>query len=194
MTDVADERPPVADEGPPEIDERLLPANLLRDGVRDARRLLIVWYVRKSAYWLAFVGSTVAHVQNRTDEATVDWTDPQGIWAELWSPLVAVVLAVAVRLSTGLAGLVLAYPLVLEYERPLEPRAGVTKWISTVLDRRNLATGLRKLRFSHHVRQTALTRLGESGKRLGRLDPIIDIVNIVSFVVLAIVVIGTSAA
>lgn len=177
-----------------DTDELLLPGHLLRDGLRDPFRLLVVWYIRKSAYWLAFVGSTVAHVQNRTDEATVDWSDPQGVWDELWSPLVAVVLAVVVRLVASVAGLVLAYPLVLEYERQLEARTGPTRWISTVLDRRNLASALRKLRFSHHVRQQALARLGERGKRMGRLDPILDIVNAVSFLVLvAVIAIGAGS-
>ncbi len=61
-----------------------------------------------------------------------------------------------------------------------------------MLDRLNLARGYRALRWTHHVRQLALARLGPTGQRLARLDPIMDITNISLWViaVLAMAVAG----
>ena len=60
--------------------------------------------------------------------------------------------------------------------------------------RRNLAKAYRSLRWTHHVRQMALRRLGPSGDRVSKLDPILDVVNIATFVVMVVVVFTTAPA
>lgn len=170
-------------------DRRLAPDEFLRSGTSDPARLLTLWYLRKSAYWLAFTGSTIAHLTRRSDDAQVGLLDPEGLWRELWSPLAGLALAVVVRLVTGLGGLVLAYPLAREYEAPLSARTGLRSFIGKWLDRRHLTSALRNLRWTHHVRQAALQRLGSTGERVGRLDPVLDVVNIATAVVLGFVVV-----
>ena len=62
-----------------------------------------------------------------------------------------------------------------------------------MLDRLNLARGYRALRWTHHVRQLALARLGDTGRRLARLDPIMDITNITLWVLAVAAFISTGA-
>lgn len=171
---------------------RVRPEQALRPGRGDAARLLATWYVRKSFYWLLFTGITAAYLTDRTDEIDVDWSDSGAVLAELLSPLAGLVLAVVVRFASSLVALVLAYPLARDYELPLEPRTGVGSAIGRWLDRRNLAKAFRSLRWTHHVRQEALRRLGSTGERVGRLDPILDLVNITSFVVMVVAVFATA--
>ncbi|MGA7757364.1 MAG: hypothetical protein WCA57_05925 [Ilumatobacteraceae bacterium] len=110
------------------------------------------------------------------------------MWAELLSPLAGLVLAVVVRLGSNMVALALAYPLTRDYGAHLEPRTGLGSGIGVWLDRRNLAKAYRSLRWTHHVRQEALRRLGPSGDRVSKLDPILDVVNIATFVVMVVVV------
>lgn len=170
------------------------PEQALRPGRADARRLLIVWYVRKSFYWLLFTGVSAAYLTRRTDEIGVDWGDPDAVWAELLSPLAGLVLAVVVRLGSNMVALALAYPLTRDYGAHLEPRTGLGSGIGVWLDRRNLAKAYRSLRWTHHVRQEALRRLGPSGDRVSKLDPILDVVNIATFVVMVVVVFTSAPA
>lgn len=165
-------------DGPPHPGQALFP------GRSDAKRLLIAWYIRKSAYWLTFTGTTAAYLTDRTDEVDIDWGDAGSVVSELWSPLAGLVLAVVIRIGTGVAGLVLAYPVVRRYRSALDLHTGVRSWIGRLLDARQLTLAFRRWRWSHHVRQEALARLGTTGDRIGKLDLIIDIANVTSFIVL----------
>jgi small-conductance mechanosensitive channel len=112
--------------------------------------------------------------------------------AELWSPLAGIVLAILIRLVSNVVGLLLAWPLARDYEIGLAPRTNVGKEIGIWFDRLHLARAFRSLRWTHHVRQLALSRLGSLGGVLGRLDPIMDATNITLWVA-AIVAIGIGA-
>lgn len=173
----------------PDLDIPLRPGQALLPGRSDAAQLLTVWYVRKSAYWLSFVGATLAHLTDRTDD--VSWTDPGSVASELWSPLAGLILAVLIRFGTSIVGLAIAYRVVRVYRSTLPPQTGFASWISRLLDGRGLTLAVRRLRWSHHVRQEALARLGASGERVRKLDPILDVANIVSFVVMILVVVAT---
>lgn len=135
---------------------------------------------------------TVAHLTDRP--TTVDWSDAGSVLAELWSPLAGLVLAVVIRIGTGLAGLALAYPVVRSYRSRFEPPAVLANWIGRRLDGRGLTLAFRRLRWSHHVRREALARLGATGDRVGKLDRILDIANIGSFIVVVLVVVATLPA
>ncbi len=50
--------------------------------------------------------------------------------------------------------------------------------------------GYRALRWTHHVRQLALARLGDTGRKLARLDPIMDITNITLWVVAVVALVA----
>jgi hypothetical protein len=171
------------------IAPRIIPEAALRPGAVDARTLLVVWFVRKSSYWLLFSGLIGLSISRHSQDTKVDWTDPDGVLAELLSPGAGIVLSVLARLGAAIAGLALAYPLARAYEVGLSPRTSFGSSIGKAFDRLNLARAYRSLRWTHHVRQEAIGRLGPTAsKRVGRLDPIMDIANI-SLGVLAFVVV-----
>ena len=84
----------------------------------------------------------------------------------------------------------LALPLARAYEVGLAPRTNFGSGIGHLLDRLNLARGYRALRWTHHVRQLALERLGDTGRKLARLDPIMDVANIALWVIAVIALVA----
>jgi hypothetical protein len=160
---------------------RIRPELVLQPGTTDARNLLVVWYLRKSVYGLVALG-LIAGALTRTD-IDIDFRSASDLESQLSSPLAPLVVGVILRGLTGFAALLLALPLASAYEVGLSPRTNFGSWIGHVLDRLNLARGYRALRWTHHVRQVALARLGTTGQRLARLDPIMDITNITLWVV-----------
>ena len=180
-----------ADLGPAQSEQtapRIRPEFALRPGRSDARALLVVWFIRKSAYWLLFGGLIGLAVSHHERSTKVDWTDPGGVVAELLSPGAGIVLSVVARVGGALAGLALAYPLTREYKVGLSPRTNFGSGIGKVFDRMHVARAYRTLRWTHHVRQEAMGRLGpNASRRVAKIDPIMDIVTI-SFAVLAVVV------
>ena len=52
-----------------------------------------------------------------------------------------------------------------------------------------IARAFRSLRWSHHVRQAALDRLGPTGDRMRPLDQLLDLVNVASWVLAVILVV-----
>jgi hypothetical protein len=180
-----------ADLGPAQSEQtapRIRPEFALRPGRSDARALLVVWFVRKSAYGLLFSGLIGLSISHLEPDTTVDWTDPGGVVAELLSPGAGIVLSVVARVGGALAGLVLAYPLARDYGVGLSPRTNFGSGIGKVFDRMNVARAYRSLRWTHHVRQEAMSRLGpNASRRVAKIDPIMDIANI-SLAVLAVAV------
>jgi hypothetical protein len=174
--------PPVAE--PP----RIRPELALQPGATDARNLLVVWYLRKSVYGLVALGLIVGAL-TRTD-IDIDFRSASDLESQLSSPLAPLVVGLILRVITSFAALLLALPLASAYEVGLSPRTNFGSGIGHVLDRLNLARGYRALRWTHHVRQVALARLGPTGQKLRHLDPIMDITNITLWVV---AVIGTIA-
>ena len=157
---------------------RIRPDQALRPGRFDPAALMCVWFVRKSFYWLLFVGMISLAVTNRTDDTEIDWTSPSALLDEILSPLAGIIFAFVFRFVASQVGLALTYPLARRHDDELEPRTNVGSSIGVFFDRLNVMRAYRSLRWTHHVRQVALRRLGRWGDRLGRLDPILDIVNI----------------
>ena len=163
------------------------------EGRADATRLMIVWFVRKSFYWVFFVGfaygSVVAAIRHETNEVDVDWASPNSVGESLLSPWAGLILALILRFVIGWVALALCVPFALAHDTDLEPRTNVGSGIGRFFDRLHIARAYRSLRWTHHVRQVALQRLGPSGEKIGRLDPILDIVNIASGV-LSVLIVG----
>ncbi len=167
---------------------RIRPELALQPGTADARNLLIVWYLRKSVYGLValgIIGGTVT--QTNLD---VNWKSGAELGSELSSPLAPIVIGLMLRVVSGFVALLLALPLASAYEVGLSPRTNFGSGIGRVLDRLNLARGYRALRWTHHVRQLALQRLGDTGRKLARLDPIMDITNITLWVVAVVALVA----
>ncbi len=180
---------------------RIDPAACLGPGRKDARRLLIVWFVKKSFWWMFFGGSAVAgivHAIERVDnEYQVRLSSPDTVVSGLFSAFALVVLAVLVRLVIGWVALGLAYPLARSHDAVLEQRTGWNRHWGTLSDRYKVAKAFRLLRWTHHVRQVALDRVAPGPSWWRRLDPILDVVNVLAVIgcfltTLAIALIQTS--
>ncbi len=172
------------------------PEAALRPGRADPLALITIWFVRKSFYWLFFLGMISLTLARRLDDTTIDWSSPSSLWRELLSPLAGVILALVCRFAASQIGLALTYPLAKRHGQDLEPRTSFGSSIGVFFDRLNVMRAYRSLRWTHHVRQVALRRLGRLGDRLGRLDPIMDVANIATAVLMfvALVWVGADAA
>jgi hypothetical protein len=177
------------------VDEtvRIPPEAALRPGTRDPLALLVLWFLRKSVYWMVGLGLIVAVVVTRSSDVTIGTDSASEAWAELSSPFAGVMIAVLLRLGTSQAAIVLAYGLARSHYTELEPRTGFGSGIGRFLDRLMVARAFRSLRWTHHVRALALRRLGPSGARLARLDPVLDVLN-VTFLIAAVVALSVLGA
>ncbi|KHL16444.1 UNVERIFIED_CONTAM: hypothetical protein LK11_16110 [Mumia flava] len=168
--------------GPGGVDPRVQPAAALLPGTADPSRLLILWFVRKSSYWVfftgVFLGVVAAGLAHGDVDVAVDWASPSSVGDALTSTWAGLVLGVVLRVAAGWAALLLAVPLALAHEQNLAPRTNPGRSIGIFFDRLHLVRAFRELRWTHHVRQIALGRLGRAGRRLARLDPVLDAVNI----------------
>jgi hypothetical protein len=173
--------------------EPIAPEAALRPGRRDPLALLAVWYVRKASYPLLWLGIIVAMLAGRADAIDLGLHSPQTIVARLLSPLAGIILAVLLRIGAGLAGLALAYPLARAREASLSPRTYFGAAIGRLSDRLNVARAYRALRWTHHVRQVAIRRLGETGLRLSRLDPVLDVAGVALFLAIPVFAVALSA-
>ena len=179
--------------GPGRYRLRIQPAAAIQPGEADARRLLRIWFVRKSFYWLFFLGWMIGAIAATARREQPEFDLENGVAA----PWLVLALAFALRFVTGWVALGLAYPMAIAHEPNLSPRTNFGHSIGIFFDRLNVARAFRALRWTHHVREVALRRLGERGRKLARLDPILDLVNnsfgVLAFVTLVVVVRRESA-
>lgn len=165
---------------------RIDPSACLEPGRKDARRLLVVWFVKKSFWWMFFGGSAfaaVVHAVERVDnDLQVRLSSPDTVRSGLLSAYALVVIAVLVRLVIGWVALGLAYPLSRSHDAVLEPRTGWNRHWGTFSDRYKVAKAYRLLRWTHHVRQAALDRVAPGPSWWRRLDPILDVVNVLAVI------------
>ena len=74
-------------------------------GTGDARRLLGIWFVRKSFYWIFFVGFTygtvAAVIRHETAEVDVDWMSPNSVGESLLTPWAGLIFALILRFVVG---------------------------------------------------------------------------------------------
>jgi hypothetical protein len=176
-------------------DPRIDPATCLGPGREDARRLLVVWFVKKSFVWMLFGGSafaTVVHAIERVDnDFQVRLSSPDSVRSGLLSPFAFVVLALLIRLAIGWVAVWLAYPLARSHDASFEPRTGWNRHWGTFSDRYKVAKAYRLLRWTHHVRQAAIDRVAPGPSWWRRVDPILDVANVaavIGFLVITFVV------
>jgi hypothetical protein len=165
---------------------RIDPVACLGPGRNDARRLLIVWFIKKSFYWMFFGGSafaSVIHAVERVDnDLQIRLSSPDSVTSSLFSAAAFVVLALIIRLAIGWVALGLAYPLARSHDAALEPRTGRNRHWASFSDRYKVAKAFRLLRWTHHVRQVALDRVAPGPSWWRRVDPILDVLNVVAVV------------
>jgi hypothetical protein len=165
---------------------RIDPGTCIGPGRKDARRLLVVWFVKKSFYWMFFGGSALAAIvhaiERKDNELQVRLSSPDSVLSGLLSAFALVVLALLVRLAIGWVALGLAYPLARAYDAELEPRTGWNRHWGTFSDRYKVAKAYRLFRWTHHVRQVALDRVAGKPSWWRRLDPILDVVNVLAVI------------
>ena len=170
----------------PDTGLRIDPVACLGPERSDARRLLVVWFVKKSFYWMFFGGAafaSVVHAVERVDnDLQVRISSPDSVTSGLFSAAGFVVLALIVRLAIGWVALALAYPLARSHDAALEPRTGWNRHWGTFSDRYKVAKAFRLLRWTHHVRQVALDRVAPGPSWWRRVDPILDVVNVLAMV------------
>ena len=172
--------------------QRIELAACLQPGRADSARLLVTWFVKKSFWWMFFGGialASVVHFVERVDnEFQVNYRSPESVEHGLLSAWVFVVLAVLLRVAIAWVAVALAFPLARAHEIGLPPRTGWNRHYATLSDRYKVAKAFRALRWTHHVRQVALDRVSPGPGWWRRLDPILDVVNVVG--VVAFVVAG----
>jgi len=165
---------------------RIDPVACLGPGRKDPRRLLVVWFVKKSFWWMFFGGSalaTIVHAIERTDNKfQVRLSSPDTVLSGLLSAFALVVLALLIRLMIGWVALGFAYPLARAHDAVLEPRVGWNRRWGTFSDRYKVAKAFRLLRWTHHVRQVALDRVAPGPSWWRRVDPILDVVNVLAVI------------
>jgi len=154
------------------------PAQALRSGRTDARNLLIIWCIRRSSYPLLFVGLIGAY-STTGGSGSVEWDDPGVVARELASPIAGLLLAVVARVVASQTGLVMAFWLARERDRHLTPRTGINRRLARALDLRQASKSFRALRWTHHVRQEALSRVAPTGGWWRQIDTTFDIATIV---------------
>lgn len=156
---------------------------LLQDGKRDARFLLTLWFVKKTFWPLVIIGITMGIVTHTIKDGKVELTDPGSVITSLFSPLAALVLAVIVRISVDVLAGFAAYPVVHERLRELSAlKRGYAP--ANILDTWRIVKGVKTLRWTHHVRKNAATRLQKDFVARGVLDRVFDLVTIVLLIVL----------
>lgn len=155
----------------------------LMPGRADSRRLLIAWFIKKSFWWMFFGGaafaSLVHFVERVENEFRVNYQSPESVEHGLLSAWIFVVLAVLIRIAVAWVAVALAYPLAHAHEFDLEPRTGWNRHYATLSDRYKVAKAFRALRWTHHVRQVALDRVSPGPGWWRRMDPILDVVNVI---------------
>ncbi len=166
------------------------PDAALLPGRRDPLHLLVLWNARKSFWWVLWVGIIVAVIAGRSRDIDVGFGTAESVVDRLLSPLAAVVLALILRVATAIAALVLADPLARGWEQDLPDRPRFLRRYGRLSDRLAVARAYRSLRWTHHVRAEAAARLGDTGRRLARVETAIDVANLALIPVILILAVA----
>jgi hypothetical protein len=164
------------------------PDDLLGPDTRDARRLLALWLIRRSAVPIFWLGLIVGVLVAPGGDVEVTFTSPEDAFNHLWSPAAGIALALIIRVGTSMAGFALAAPQALKFGAGASARYSGSH-LGRLLDRFGAARGYRSLRFTRSVRDAAAARLGEDGARHDRLDRWLTVANVVLPVVTLVVAI-----
>ncbi len=149
---------------------QITPADLLEPGMRDARRLLRLWTVRRSAIPVFWLGLIVGILISPTNEVHVSYETPEDAFRELATPAAGIMIAILIRLGTTFAGVLLALPLALAFDAAGRGPGYSGRKLDRVFDQFGAARGYGSLRFTRYVRDAAVQRLGAAGAVYDRLD------------------------
>ena len=161
--------------GPP-ANREIAPDDVLGPGTRDARRLLVLWLIRRSAVPVFWLGLIVGVLLSPGGYVDAKFDSPSDAFGELLSPAAGIALALLLRTGTTIAGVALAVPLVRDFGAGA-PAAYSGGRLNRLFDRFGAARGYEALRFSRSVRDAASARLGEDGARHDRLDRWVTVAN-----------------
>jgi hypothetical protein len=166
----------------------IAPDDVLAPGTRDARRLLVLWLIRRSAVPVFWLGLILGFLVSPGGRLNASFNSPEDAFSHLWSPAAGIALALLIRIGTSVAGLALAVPEGLTFGAAADTPGGYSGTrLSRFLDHFSAARGYRAFRFTRFVRDAASARLGEDGARHDRLDRWMTTAN-VALPVLTIVV------
>ncbi len=164
--------------------------DVLQATKRDSIILMTLWYMRKTFYALIFFGLAGAIHTGSSQDTSINWLDINDVLAKLSSPIAGLVLAVLVRLTVNSLALLTAYPVLSSYQDKIKTRYGNP--LVRLLDDLQMLKGLRRLRWTHHVRLKAMQQFDTEFFRSGKLNTIFDGINIASFLVLLYVIVFAS--
>jgi hypothetical protein len=153
----------------------IAPDDVLAPGTRDARRLLILWLLRRSAVPVAWLGLIVGVLVSPGGYVHAEFETPADAFSELLSPAAGLALALLLRAGTTIAGVALAVPVARGFVATSAGYSGGR--VDRFFDRLGAARGYGALRFTRLVRDAAAARLGEEGARHDRLDRWVFIAN-----------------
>lgn len=146
--------------------------DLLLDGKKDAKRLLILWYLRRTFYPLFLIGLVAAALTGRTEDANINWTDTDEVLSDILSPLVTIILAFVIKILVNILSLIAAYPVLKTMNSSRSD-----KELSIFLRTSNVLQalkGLRSLRWTYQIRQEAASRFENNLIKEGRLNKYIN--------------------
>jgi hypothetical protein len=150
---------------------------VLQDGSRDAKILLALWFLRRT-FWplflLGLIGGLLAIDVSNADGAA---SSARATVSRLLSPLVGSAAAIFLKLTVSYLAMIASYPIQAEHRRALgQKKYGY--FFSRFLDTWQVLKGLSSLRWTHHVRQEAASRIDIKIIRSGMLDKIFDVLTI----------------
>lgn len=150
---------------------------VLQDGKRDARTLLILWFIRR-LFWPLILLGIIGHILNEDiGNSKLDLTNFENVAAKLLSPLIGLGLALFIKLTTSYIAIFISYPLLRERQKTIkDERYGwfLSRW----MDRYRILKGFSEIRWTHHVRQEAINRLGSDAIGWSKFDKYFDILTI----------------
>lgn len=167
------------------------PEFLLHPGKADAWTLLLLWYARKSAWWIFFGGVLFAVLIEPESVSDVQLRSLEDEWELLQTPAAGLAIAIAIRILANFFALIAALPAAREFRDQLDKPARAEGRIAAASDLFNVARAFRALRWTHSARHVAAERLGTAGRYLALMDPAISVANIAVPVVVVIAISAT---
>jgi hypothetical protein len=155
----------------PKASGDIAPDDVLGPGKRDARRLLVLWLIRRSAVPVFWLGLMIGVLVSPGHYVEASFDSPVDAFGQLLSPAAGIALALLLRVGTTTAGFALALPLARGFIGAGGVPAGYSGGgLSRVFDGFGASRGYGALRFTRTVRDAAAARLGQEGARHDRLD------------------------
>lgn len=178
----------------PETIQELDPTAVIRPGRFDPTVLMLLWCMRKTFFPLLWIGFIILTIAGKLGESSAtELNSIDDFLTALFTPMVGIVAAIIVRLAVSGMAFASAYPLSrwnrhTDYAVGRRSRSRIRMW----WDRLFLTRAYRSLRWTWAVRQAAIERLGETGRRLAWCDPVLRWMGIILFGALAAITVAVA--